>query len=61
MGGGQKKSGGTEKAPTFSKTKKMENLKKEKGVKWGDKKTQPFLKMRTLKKNGRAPGGREID
>ena len=28
--GGKKKSGGTEKAPTFPKTEKMGNLKKEK-------------------------------
>ena len=54
---------GTEKAPTFSKTKKMGNLKtKKKRVQnGGDEKTRPFLKNGDTKnkKNGKTPCGGE--
>ena len=45
--GGKKKwgeNGGTEKAPIFSKTKKMGNLKKKKGRKMGGIKKPPIFK-----------------
>ena len=41
--GGKKKSGGTEKAPTFSKIKNW-GISKKKEKKWGDDKTGPFFK-----------------